>query len=99
MKKIDLFLLTILVVLIGISGPKLFAALSNQNVTIEDAPRISLEDAKKDFDAGAAVFVDSRSEEAYKDNHIKGAINIPIMNAETRWKEIPTNKKIIVYCS
>lgn len=65
----------------------------------QDAPRISLADAKKDFDAGKAIFVDSRGESSYKEKHIKGAINIPFADAENRWKEIPTDKKIIVYCS
>lgn len=65
----------------------------------QDAPRISLADAKKDFDAGTAVFVDSRGESSYKEKHIKGAINVPFVEAEARWKEIPTDKKIISYCS
>lgn len=48
----------------------------------DDAPRISLEDAKKDFDAGNAVFVDTRGEAAYKNEHIKGAINISLETFE-----------------
>lgn len=65
----------------------------------DDAPRITLEEAKKDFDAGKAVFVDTRAENSYKTEHIKGAINIPAEAAELRYKEIPTDKKIIAYCS
>ncbi len=65
----------------------------------DDAPRISLADAKKDFDAGNAIFVDTRAEAAYKAEHIKGSINITTENVETRYKEIPTDKKIIAYCS
>lgn len=65
----------------------------------DDAPRISLADAKKDFDAGTAIFVDTRAETAFKGEHIKGAINVPAEAAETRYKEIPTGKKIIAYCS
>ncbi|MET0754037.1 MAG: rhodanese-like domain-containing protein [Pyrinomonadaceae bacterium] len=64
-----------------------------------DAPRIALEDAKKDFDDGKALFVDTRAEVAYKQEHIKGAINIPAEAMEMRYKEIPTDKKIIAYCS
>jgi 3-mercaptopyruvate sulfurtransferase SseA len=75
--------------------------VSNAKVPVfsDEAPRITLEDAKKDFDAGNAIFVDSRSDGDYKNEHIKGAINIPIGAAEARWKEIPTDKKIIAYCS
>ena len=65
----------------------------------DDAPRITLEEAKKDFDAGKAVFVDTRAENSYKIEHIKGAINVPMEAAEMRYKEIPTDKKIIAYCS
>lgn len=69
------------------------------NDPADDAPRISLADAKKDFDAGNVVFVDTRAEIAYKQEHIKGSINVPMEAVETRYKEIPTGKKIIAYCS
>ena len=65
----------------------------------DEAPRITLADAKKDFDAGNVVFVDTRAEATYKQEHIKGAINMPMEAVETRYKEIPTGKKIIAYCS
>ena len=65
----------------------------------DNAPRITLADAKKDFDAGNAVFIDTRAETSYKPEHIKGAINIPMEMVEAKYKEIPTGKKIIAYCS
>jgi hypothetical protein len=65
----------------------------------DDAPRISLADAKKDFDAGDAIFVDTRAEVSYQQEHIKGAMNLPMEAVELRYKEIPTGKKIIAYCS
>ena len=64
-----------------------------------EAPRISLADAKADFDAGKAVFVDARGADSYKSNHVKGAINVPLADFEAHYKAIPTDKKIIVYCS
>ena len=67
--------------------------------TPEEAPRISLEDAKKDFDGGKALFIDTRSADQYKAEHIKGAINIPAAEFETRYAEVPQDKKIIAYCS
>lgn len=75
------------------------AQKADESANTNDAPRIVLADAKKDFDAGNAIFVDTRAEVQFKQEHIKGAINIPAEAAETRWKEIPTNKKIIAYCS
>ena len=65
----------------------------------DDAPRITLADAKKDFDAGNAVFIDTRTEATYKQEHIKGALNIPVEAAEAKFNEIPKDKKIIAYCS
>lgn len=65
----------------------------------DDAPRISLADAKKAYDDGTAVIVDSRSADGYKVEHIKNSINVPLAEFETTYKTIPTDKKIIVYCS
>jgi hypothetical protein len=76
------------------------AARTQPETTVQDdAPRISLADAKSDFDTGNAVFVDSRPEEFYKAEHIKGAINVSYTEVEKRYKIIPKDKKIIVYCS
>ena len=65
----------------------------------DDFQRISLEDAKKEFDAGTAIIVDARAEVAYKNERIKGSISLPMESFEARYKEIPTDKKIITYCS
>jgi 3-mercaptopyruvate sulfurtransferase SseA len=65
----------------------------------DDAPRITLADAKKEFDAGNVVFIDTRAKAAYDAEHIKGSINMTTSDVETRYKEIPPNKKIIAYCS
>ncbi len=61
-----------------------------------EVPRISVEDAKKDYDAGTTVIVDARGDAAYNQEHIAGALN---MRKEDRFAELPKNKKIIVYCS
>ena len=65
----------------------------------DDAPRITLAEAKKEFDAGNVVFVDTRAENSYKTEHIKGAVNVPVEAFEAKYKDIPTGKKIIAYCS
>ena len=69
------------------------------NHSEDEAARISLEDAKKAFDAGDAVFIDTRGADSYNAEHIEGAINIPAAEFETRYKEVPKDKKIIAYCS
>lgn len=65
----------------------------------DEAPRITLADAKKDFDAGNAIFVDTRPIEGFRLEHVKGAINVPLGEFEAKYKKIPTDKKIIAYCS
>jgi hypothetical protein len=74
-------------------------ALAPTPVPNEEVPRISLADAKKAFDEGDAYIVDARPESAYKDEHIKGAVNITSGTLDQHLKELPKNKKIIVYCS
>jgi predicted sulfurtransferase len=65
----------------------------------DNAPRITLAEAKKDFDAGNVVIIDVRDEMSYKTEHIKGAINLPLATFEQKFNEIPKGKKIIAYCS
>jgi hypothetical protein len=65
----------------------------------QDSPRITLADAKKDFDTGAAVFIDTHMPEQYAQRHIRGSINVPANNIEPYLNKIPKGKKIIAYCS
>ncbi len=64
-----------------------------------DAPRISLDDAKKEYDAGTAVIVDVRDPSAYKFEHIKDSLNIPSASIDASINKIPKGKKVIAYCS
>lgn len=63
----------------------------------DQVPRVSVQDAKAAFDAGAAVFVDVRSPEAYADSHIPGALNIPLGEIEARISELNPDGWIIPY--
>jgi hypothetical protein len=64
-----------------------------------EVPRITQEDAKKEYDAGTAIFVDSRALVSYDQEHVKGAISIPNGTTDDKMSSLPKNKKIIVYCS
>ena len=79
------------------------AFLSPNRVSIaatqEDAPRISLDDAKKAYDDGTAFFIDSRPADSYKIEHIKGAVNITVDTIKDKIKDLPKNKTIIAYCT
>ena len=78
------------------SAPKSNAA---QPGPPDDAPRITLADAKKEYDAGTAVIVDVRAESAYKEEHVKGALNITVDTLAANLNKLPKGKKIIAYCS
>ncbi len=85
----------------------LFLACQKAPVVIEyvkydsDAaiPRISAADAKKEYDAGNAVFVDSRGEGAWKVERLPGALEISMGASDEKLSTLPKGKKIIVYCS
>ena len=62
-----------------------------------EVPRVTVEEAKKAFDEKKVVLVDSRAAEYYKQEHIKGAINIPIGSED--FTSVPKGKRIIVYCT
>lgn len=66
---------------------------------LQDAPRISLADAKKDFDSGTAVFIDTHSADQFAKQHIPGALNISVTDLAAKENTIPKGKKIIAYCS
>ena len=66
---------------------------------VDDAPRITLEEPKKLYDAGKAYVVDARPADAYKQGHIKGAVNITSGLLDDHLKDLPKDKTIIVYCS
>ena len=93
--------LLIAVMTIGLACQSAQANLIDDETSVgsDGAARITIAGAKKLFDSGSAVFVDTRGESQFNAERIKGAINIPAETAATRWKEIPTDKKIIAYCS
>ena len=65
----------------------------------DEAKRISLKEAKQAYDAGTAVIVDTRAQAAYKSEHIKGALSMPVDEVEKRYSELPADKQLIFYCS
>jgi hypothetical protein len=83
----------------GTPTPAPPAANHNTAQPDDGAPRIRLADAKANFDKGTAVFIDTRPEDTYKQEHVKGAINITLMDDAGKYSSIPKGKKIIVYCS
>lgn len=64
-----------------------------------DVPRISVVDARARHEAGTALFVDVRSEEAFATSHIAGAISLPLSQLEERYQELPREREIITICT
>lgn len=50
-------------------------------------------------DRSKVFLLDVRTTYEYNLNHIDGAVNIPVDNLRDRLSEIPSDKKIIVYCA
>jgi 3-mercaptopyruvate sulfurtransferase SseA len=66
---------------------------------LEQARRITREEAIKLVKAKKAVYVDVRAKDQYDLGHIKGAISIPLGDILTRIREIPPKTFIITYCA
>ena len=49
-------------------------------------------------DGGQAKVVDVREKASYDAEHVKGAVNIPYTDAQTRVSEFPKTGSIILYC-
>ena len=65
----------------------------------DGAQRITVAELRAALDNGTAILVDVRSEDAYKAEHIKGALSIPVYEIAARLKELPKDKLIATYCS
>lgn len=74
-------------------------AQTTSGTTVETAARISINDARQKIASGEAVVIDVRTAEAYRENHIPGAINIPYDQLKTRAGELPKDKYLVTYCT
>ena len=61
--------------------------------------RITTVELRDELAKGTAIVVDVRGDVAYKQNHIKGSISIPLEQVEARSGELPRDKTIVTYCS
>lgn len=68
----------------------------------DGVPRITVQELKAKIDKGDdLVIVDVRTGQDYADSRIKikGAVRIPIVQIEERYKELPKDKEIVFYCT
>jgi 3-mercaptopyruvate sulfurtransferase SseA len=65
----------------------------------EDVSRVSVEVAYQQLGKNNVVFIDTRPLPQYTSSHIKGAISVPMEEFESRLKELPRDKDLILYCA
>lgn len=75
------------------------SATPDLGIPFPNIPRVSLEEAKKAFDTQSAIIVDVRDSNSYAQQHVKGAINIPLGELESKLNELPKDKWLILYCT
>ena len=70
---------------------RLFCRLDKTDFTQEEATEI--------YERTNALLIDVRTPEEYRENHIEGAVNIPVYEIDNLKNEIiAPNKVILVYC-
>jgi hypothetical protein len=73
---------------------------ARQEAEVDDGvARVSVGDAKAAYDLQQAVFVDVRDRAFYQENHIPGALSIPLNELEGRLGELDPADWIITYCT
>jgi hypothetical protein len=68
--------------------------------TAAEVPRMRVKELNELLDAGEEVIVvDTRLRASYDESHIVGAISLPLLEVDDRYKELPKNAKIVLYCT
>lgn len=76
------------------------AAPASASATPQDnIRRVTITELRDMLEQNKAVVVDVRGTEAYKQEHIKGALDIPENQLSSRTKELPKDKMLVFYCS
>jgi 3-mercaptopyruvate sulfurtransferase SseA len=65
----------------------------------DDARRITAEELYKMYQEKKVLIVDTRTDAAFKQSHIKGAILIPSNEVAAHLGELPKDKFIATYCT
>ncbi len=71
------------------------------STTPQEKPKyvdVSVQQGKEMIDRGEVFILDVRTREEYNESHIRGSTLIPVQELDIRFKELPRDKKILVYC-
>src|SRR5258706_4458603 len=110
MRLITLVFLALLVTIAGLAACNSNEALLSPTTTTasptpaaptpaDNARRIKAAELHELWENGNVVIIDTRSEAAYKDEHIKGSISVPAGTVLSKLEELPKNKMIVAYCT
>ncbi|MFQ6115325.1 MAG: rhodanese-like domain-containing protein [bacterium] len=78
----------------------LILILGKSQAAALEAPRITLQELKSILDQKTdVIIVDARGKNSFEQEHIKGAISIPVEEVEARVDELPKDKEIVFYCT
>jgi 3-mercaptopyruvate sulfurtransferase SseA len=75
------------------------APVTANNTAPDNVRRVTITELRDMLEQNKAVVVDVRGTEAYKQEHIKGALDIPENQLSSRKGELPKDKLIVLYCS
>lgn len=100
---IILFLVAVIAIIVGLV---LAGKVRDKNIknpgryaNQDKVPRLTGIEAKDILENGEAVLVDTRDTYQYEAMHIKGAINIPVVDIEARLTELDPDIWYLTYCT
>jgi len=92
--------LTALLGIVLLTGCAAAAAEQSIPTELSEVPRMTPKEVKALLESGErVVFVDTRSRAAYEQDHIPGALSIPLNEIEARHTELPKDRQIVLYCT
>jgi 3-mercaptopyruvate sulfurtransferase SseA len=74
-------------------------AVSARNTPPDNVRRVTITELRDMLDQGKAIVIDVRGDVSYNQEHIKGALDIPEAQLNSRLGEFPKDKLIVLYCS
>ncbi|MRR32433.1 hypothetical protein EG834_19380, partial [bacterium] len=74
-------------------------ATATSEIPYAEITRTSLQDARAAYDAKTAVFIDVRSADSFAQQHISGALSLPLDQIEAQIPDLDRQAWIIPYCT